>query len=135
MFHSIGEFSWLHSPFRNLEIPTCGMYAHSTSIICAFPCQTSFIHTKSMLLEGDFFGFWISIYWDFEARPMFETMPWTNCIRINNKLIWWSKLYIYNMLNYMLIVIFNTNANVHVLSICFNLYPSSKPYTIMHIIP
>jgi hypothetical protein len=40
---------------------------HTTSIICASPCRTSFFHTKSMFLKGDFFGFWISIYWDFEA--------------------------------------------------------------------
>jgi len=50
-----------------------------------------FFHTKSMLLKGDFFGFWISIYWDFEAWPMFEIMPWADCTRKNNKLILMSK--------------------------------------------
>jgi hypothetical protein len=92
MFHSIGESSWLRSPFRNSEIRACEMYAHSTSIICAPPCRTSFFHTKSMLLKGDFFGFWISIYWDFEARPIFETMPWADCTRKNNELILMSKI-------------------------------------------
>jgi hypothetical protein len=90
MFHSIGEYSWLHSPFRNFEICACGMYAHSTSIICAPPCRTYFFHTKSML--GDFFGFWISIYWKFEARPMFEIMPWATYTKYNNKLILMSKI-------------------------------------------
>ncbi len=51
-----------------------------------------FFHTKSMLLKGDFFGFWISIYWDLEARPMFETMLWADCTRKNNKLILMSKI-------------------------------------------
>jgi hypothetical protein len=56
------------------------------------PCQTYFFHAKSMLLKGDFFGFWISIYWNFEARPMFETMLWTDCTIKNNKLILMSKI-------------------------------------------
>jgi hypothetical protein len=76
---------------RHFEICACGTYAHSTLIICAFPCWTYFFHTKSMLLKGDFFGFWISIYWDFEAWPMFETTPWTNYTKKDNKLILMSK--------------------------------------------
>jgi hypothetical protein len=44
-----------------------------------------------MLLKSDFFGFWISIDWDFETRPMFETMLWIDCIRKDNKLMLMSK--------------------------------------------
>ncbi len=91
MFHSINGSSWLHSPFNNSETRACGMYAHSTSIICALPCWTSFFHNKYMLLKSDFFGFWISIDWDFETRPMFETMLWIDCIRKDNKLMLMSK--------------------------------------------
>jgi hypothetical protein len=50
-----------------------------------------FFHTKSMLLKGDFFGFWLSIYWDFEAQPMFKTMLSIDCTRKDNKLILMSK--------------------------------------------
>ncbi len=50
-----------------------------------------FFHTKSMLLKGDFFRFWISIDWDFETRPMFETMPWADCTRKDGKLMLMSK--------------------------------------------
>jgi hypothetical protein len=75
------------SPFKNFKICACGIYAHLTSIIYAPPCQTSFLHIKSMLLKVDFLGFWISIDWDFETWPMFQTMLWTDCIRKNGKLI------------------------------------------------
>jgi len=97
----------------NFKIRACGMYAYSISMICAPPCWTCFSHTKSMLLKGDFFEFWISLYWDFEAWPTFETMFSSNCTRKKNW-YWCPKLYIHNMLNYMLIIIFNINANVHV---------------------
>jgi hypothetical protein len=60
-------------------------------IVCALPCWAYFFHTKSMMLKGDFFGFWISIYWNFEARPMFETMLWVDYTRKNNKFILMSK--------------------------------------------
>ncbi len=108
-----------HFLFINFKICACGMYTHSTSILCAPPCQTYFFHTKFMLLKGDLLGFSISIDWEFEAWPMFETMSWVECTK---KMINWCKrlkLYTCNILNYMLIVIFNANAIVHVLNTCF----------------
>jgi hypothetical protein len=82
----------LHGFVHRFETCACGMYAHSTLIICAPPCQTSFLHTKSMLLKGDLLGFWTSIDWDFEAQPMFETMLWVDYTRKDGKLMLMSKM-------------------------------------------
>jgi len=116
---SIGESSWFHSLFKKFKTCACGMYVHSTSIICAPPCWISFVHTKSMLLKGDFLGFWISIDWNLEAWPMFET----KCeLIVQYKILNWcqcTKFYTCNTFIYMLIVIFDTNANVHVPSTWF----------------
>jgi len=47
---------------------------------------------------------------------MFETMFWADYTKKDDKLMLMSKILYLYMSNYMLIVIFNTNANVHVLN-------------------
>ncbi len=118
-FHSIGESSCFCSPFRNFETHTCEMYAHSTLVICAPPCWASFLHTKSMFLKGELLGFWISIDWNFETQPMFETMPWANYTRKDDKLMSMSKTLYFQYFQLQVNDIFDTNANVHVPSTWF----------------
>jgi hypothetical protein len=105
LFHSIGKSSWLHSPSWKFETCACGMYTCSISIICALPCQTSFVQTKPMLLKGDLLGFWIPTHWNFETWPMFETKFE---LIVQKKMVNWCqypKTYTCNIFNYMLIVI------------------------------
>jgi len=105
LLHSIGKFSRLHSPFKFFETRACGMYTCSTLIICALPCQTFFVQTKPMLLKGDLLGFWISIHWNFETWPMFETKFE---LIVQKKMVNWCqypKTYTCNTFNYMLNVI------------------------------
>jgi hypothetical protein len=88
-------------------------------IICAPPCWTSFVHTKSMLLNGDLFEFWISIDWNFRAQPTIET----KCVWSCKKTSIWSK-YVKtcscNILNYILIESINLIVYTQLLQIKYH---------------
>jgi len=115
--HSIRESSWLHSPFKNFKIRACGMYAHWILIIYAPPCRTYFFPHQVHVVKGwllwvlnlNILKFWnMTHVWNYALSWVYK--------KIIINWYWCPKLYICNMLNYMLIIVFNTNANVHVLS-------------------
>ncbi len=70
MFDSLGVCKSPCSPSKNSWICACGLYAHSMEISFVPPCHSPFFHMKSKFENGDFVGFWTSIFWDLGVHLM-----------------------------------------------------------------